>query len=152
MDKAALLGQVVDHVKEQSKRAKEVSKHTAIPTETDEVVIQELNNADDQETRVSQDVNGRSMCVKASVCCEDRPELIGELNIAIKGLGLTIFRAEITSLGGRMKTEFILLAKDQNVVNTSALKLALSRVVLSSGSSSYSMRSKRQRFFYPNSH
>ncbi|KAI3458521.1 hypothetical protein Pfo_015184 [Paulownia fortunei] len=151
MDKAALLGHVVDHVKEQSKRAKEVSKFSTIPTETDEVIIDCLNA---EETTPEDNQN---ICMKASICCDDRPELFAELNSAVKGLGLTIVQAEITSLGGRMKSNFVLCAKDsgaeQNSCTSSlkqSLKLALSRVVISSGASSYSARSKRQRFFYPN--
>ncbi|KAK4433305.1 Transcription factor [Sesamum alatum] len=153
MDKAALLGQVVDHVKEQSERAKEVSKFSTIPTETDEVIIEHMNA---QQTPPHDHHN---IYMSVSVCCNDRPELFAELNSALKGLGVTIVQAEITSLGGRTKSSFVLCAEDtggteRNSCTTSikqSLKLALSRVVISSGVSSYSARSKRQRFFYPNS-
>ncbi|GFQ04847.1 transcription factor bhlh51 [Phtheirospermum japonicum] len=148
MDKAALLGHVVDHVKEQSKLAKEVSKSSTIPTETDEVTIDVHSNDDDDDQHVY---------MKASICCDDRPELFAELNGAVKGVGLTIHQAEITSIGGRMKSNLVLCAKDkgaeQNTCTDSlkqSLKLALSRVVITSGASSYTARSKRQRFFYPN--
>ncbi|KAK6135793.1 hypothetical protein DH2020_030488 [Rehmannia glutinosa] len=151
MDKAALLGQVVDHVKEQSKKAKELTKFSTIPTETDEVIIIDHLNTEEENNTSSQD--NQNIFIKASICCDDRPELFAELNSAVKGLGLTIFQAEITSLGGRMKCNLVLRANisvvEQNSLKQS-LKLALSRVVISSGASSYSARSKRQRFFYPN--
>ncbi|KAH6819835.1 hypothetical protein C2S53_005452, partial [Perilla frutescens var. hirtella] len=149
MDKAALLGHVVEHVKEQSQRAKEMSKGSTLPTETDEVIIDQLNA--EESTYISQsqsqsESNHNNIYMKASICCDDRPELFAELKSALKGIAATIVEAEITSLGGRMKANFIVCtAKDHN-----SLKLALSRVVVSSTSSTYSTRSKRQRFFYPN--
>ncbi|KAL3653464.1 hypothetical protein CASFOL_003145 [Castilleja foliolosa] len=149
MDKAALLGHVVDHVKEQSKLAKEVTKSSTIPTETDEVNIDVHSNDDDDDDQ--------NVYIKASICCDDRPELYAELNGAVKGIGLTIHQAEITSIGGRMKSNLVLCAKskgaEQNTCTESikqSLKLALSRVVITSGAST--ARSKRQRFFYPNYH
>ncbi|KAK4385325.1 Transcription factor [Sesamum angolense] len=149
MDKAALLGQVVDHVKEQSERAKEVSKFSTIPTETDEVIIEHMN---------AQESAPQNIYMSATVCCDDRPELFAELNSALKGLAVTIVEAEITSLGGRTKSNFVLCAKDTGGAERNSctsllkqsLKLALNRVVISSGVSSYSARSKRQRFFHPN--
>ncbi|KAG8380843.1 hypothetical protein BUALT_Bualt06G0058600 [Buddleja alternifolia] len=151
MDKAALLGHVVDHVKEQSKKAKEVSKFSNIPTEIDEVTIDHLNA---EEETISN--NNENIYMKASVCCDDRPELFAELNSAIKGVGFTIIQADITSVGGRMKTNFVLCSKGEQDSSVASLKkllkLVLSRVVIPSGASSYSARSKRQRFFYPNSY
>ncbi|CAA0836620.1 Transcription factor bHLH51 [Striga hermonthica] len=157
LDKAALLGHVVDQVREHSKIAKEVSKSFAVPTETDEVTVDHSNDDSSQDNR--------NIYFRASICCDDRPELFAELNGAIKGLGLTIHHAEITSIGGRMKSSLILCAdnnsNDDNDNNSNekkssresikqSLKLALSRVVISVGSSGYTARSKRQRFFYPN--
>ncbi|KAL7107618.1 hypothetical protein ACP275_06G066600 [Erythranthe tilingii] len=144
MDKAVLLGHAVEQIKEQSKRAKEVSKVSTIPTETDQVTIIDHSNTD-KESHIIQ--------MKATICCDDRPELLSEINGAIKGLGLTVMEAEITSLGGRVNSSFVVRANGKNVCIASlkqSIKLALGRVVLSSGESSFCVRSKRQRFFYPN--
>ncbi|PIN03959.1 hypothetical protein CDL12_23508 [Handroanthus impetiginosus] len=142
MDKAALLGHVVNHVREQSKRAKEVSKISTIPTEIDQITIDYIN----AEETTSQD--NQNIYMKASICCEDREQVFAELNRALKELGVTIVQAEITSVGGRMNTNFILCAKDSsNNSLKQSLKLALNRVLLSSAQSSFSARSKRQRFF-----
>lgn len=141
MDKAALLGHVVDHVKEESKKAKEVGKFCTIPTEIDEVIIEESTSE-----------NYEKMYMKASICCDDRPGFLSELNSALKGVGVTLVEADISSLGGRMKTSFVVCAEENNSCSNSlknSLKLALSRIVISSGPSGYSARSKRQRFFYP---
>ncbi|GER50946.1 basic helix-loop-helix (bHLH) DNA-bindingsuperfamily protein [Striga asiatica] len=162
MDKAALLGHVVEHVREQGKIAKEVSKSSTVPAETDEITIEQLN--DDVQTSSSMD--GRSIYFRASICCDDRPKLFAEIDGAVTGLGLTIHKADITTIGGRMKSNLVLCtnysddSNNNNNSNNSAvtdsikqsLKLALSRVVISAGSSGYSARSKRQRFFYPNYH
>ncbi|KAL6533098.1 hypothetical protein OROMI_027210 [Orobanche minor] len=171
MDKAALLGRVVDHVKEQSKLAKEVSKSSTIPTETDEVTVDVHSDgggitSSSSSSSVQENNRNNNIYLKASVCCDDRPELFAEINGAVKGLALTVHQAEITSIGGRMKSNLVLCAMNNhsnNEQNTRAtttttmteslrhsLKLALSRVVISSGSSGYTARSKRQRFFYPN--
>ncbi|KAG6418369.1 hypothetical protein SASPL_120572 [Salvia splendens] len=45
MDKAALLGHVVDHVKEQRQRTKEASKiSSGMPSEIDEVIIDQIED------------------------------------------------------------------------------------------------------------
>ncbi|EYU20034.1 hypothetical protein ABFS82_06G065300 [Erythranthe guttata] len=145
MDKAVLLGHAVEQIKEQSKRAKEVSKLSTIPTENDQVTIIDDHSNTDKESHIIQ--------MKATICCDDRPELLSEINGAIKGLGLTVMEAEITGLGGRVNSSFVVCANVKNVCIASlkqSIKLALGRVVLSSGDSSYCVRSKRQRFFYPN--
>lgn len=133
MDKAALLGQVVDHVKEQRQRAKEATESSTMPGEIDEVIIE-------------QDETNGSKYMKASICCDDRPELFAELKSALKGLEATIVEAEVTSLGGRIKANFVISASAAN--QQTSLKMALTRLLISS---SYSTRSKRQRFFYPTS-
>ncbi|XP_051143435.1 transcription factor bHLH51 [Andrographis paniculata] len=146
MDKAALLGQVVHHVREQSKKAKEAtSKVSTVPAEADEVIIDDHRNVDDQE----------NIYMKASLSCEDRPELFSELNSALKGLEIAIVDAQIFTLGGRTRINFVLRAnggdhKGSPLLVRQSVKVALSRVVISAGAACYSARSKRQRFFYPN--
>ncbi|XP_022887145.1 transcription factor bHLH51-like [Olea europaea var. sylvestris] len=147
MDKAALLGQVVEHVKDLRQKAKEISKISTIPTDIDEVTIDHL---DLEESSMENNIY-----IKASVCCDDRPELFAELNCALKGLRLTILEADITSLGGRMKAIFALCAKngmeEKSCFSTlkQSLYIVLNRVAMSSATSNYRARSKRQRFFYP---
>ncbi|KAG6383669.1 hypothetical protein SASPL_156569 [Salvia splendens] len=60
MDKAAPLGHVVDHVKEQRQRAKEASKiSSGVPSEIDEVIVDQIEDGSEQ--------------IKSSICCDDRP-------------------------------------------------------------------------------
>ncbi|KAL6541624.1 hypothetical protein OROGR_011110 [Orobanche gracilis] len=168
MDKAALLSHVVEHVKVQSKLAKEVSKSSTIPTETDEVTVDVHSDgggitSSSSSSSSVQENNRNNIYLKASVCCDDRPELFAEINGAIKGLALKVHHADITSIGGRMKSNLVLCKNNHsnNEENTCAtttttttteslrhsLKLALSRVVISSGSSVTRLGARGRGFF-----
>ncbi|PSR93213.1 Transcription factor like [Actinidia chinensis var. chinensis] len=144
MDKAALLGSVVEHVKDLKRKALEASKAVTVPTEVDEVTIDYFYLDQDK----------KNIFIKASVCCDDRPELFSELTQALRSLNLTTVRADMASLGGRIKSILVMCAKDGKegvCVNSvvQSLKGVLSRIASSSTASSYRMRSKRQRFFLP---
>ncbi|KAK9168089.1 hypothetical protein Syun_000229 [Stephania yunnanensis] len=155
MDKAALLGSVVDHVKELKKKAIEINNVLTIPSEVDEVSVDAAANADPN--------NNSNTFLKASVCCDDRPELLADLIGAIKGLKLRAVRAELATLGGRVVNVMILCCdgvEDSNSNSNSrgvclsslkhSLKVALTRVASSSmASSSTSLSSKRQRMLLP---
>ncbi|KAF4350814.1 hypothetical protein G4B88_002143 [Cannabis sativa] len=164
MDKAALLGSVIDHVKELKRKAGEVGKYSVVPTEVDEIII-ESNLSDQDYVRLSE-AGANKNCdnvnyIKASVCCEDRPELFSELIQVFKGLNLTAVRADVVSIGGRIKSVLILSSKNNEHGNTSvcintlkqSLKLVLSKISSSSSmATTCRIRSKRQRFFLPSSH
>ena len=93
MDKATLLATVVDQVKHLKRRASELATRLTppIPPETDEVSV-ECCYGD----------NGR-MYMKASVSCDDRPDLVTGIVRALHGLRLRTVRAEVASLGGRVQ-------------------------------------------------
>ncbi|CAA0810471.1 Transcription factor bHLH30 [Striga hermonthica] len=86
-DKASLLAEVIQHVKELKRQTSLISETSAVPTETDEVTVD--STTDD--------------LIRASICCEDRPDLLPDLIKALKGLRLKTLKAEITTLGGRVK-------------------------------------------------
>ncbi|XP_062092468.1 transcription factor bHLH51 [Humulus lupulus] len=164
MDKAALLGSVIDHVKDLKRKAGEVGKSSLVPTEVDEIIID--SNLSDQDyvrlTEAGADKKSDNVnYIKASVCCEDRPELFSELIQVLKGLSLTAVRADVASMGGRIKSVLILSSKNNEegsssvCINTlkQSLKLVLSKIASSSSmASTCRIRSKRQRFFLPSSH
>ncbi|KAL4291329.1 hypothetical protein GQ457_14G026160 [Hibiscus cannabinus] len=153
MDKAALLGSAIDQVKDLKRKATEIGKAFAIPSETDEVTV-------------DCDVPEDKMFIRASVCCDDRPEVFAELIRVFKGLRLNIVNAEISSVGGRIKSELIVCDNNNDKegvpvpvpvsVSVSTLKQSLNVVVnrinaLSSDASKSHcrIRSKRQRLFLP---
>jgi len=101
MDKATLLARVVEQVKLLKREASEATtQSTTLPPETDEVSI-ELNTGAD-----------RVIYIRASISCDDRPDLVAGLAQAFHGLRLRTVRADMTSLGGRARHVFI-LCKDE---------------------------------------
>ncbi|KAK3229591.1 hypothetical protein Dsin_001472 [Dipteronia sinensis] len=165
MDKAALLGSVIEHVKDLKLRAMEISKTVTIPTEMDEITV-DCDCDDDDDDATSTPTNGnkiknRNLLIKASVCCEDQPEVFREIIRALKALKLTTVRADIASVGGRIKSILILCNQetDQESIPLTTLKqslhLVLNRISSSSSSSMASycrIRSKRQRLLFPSHH
>ncbi|XP_076906722.1 transcription factor bHLH51-like isoform X2 [Bidens hawaiensis] len=146
MDKATLLGKVVEHVKQVQSETKELSKVFTIPTNLDEVIIDHDLNTKDPTNDV---------LIRASVCCEDRAELFSEIKHSLKSLRLTMVQADMTCLGGRIICNFILrvttnTSKNEITTLKESLKVLLGRIVSSSSwtlSSHYRIKSKRQRFF-----
>ncbi|KAK3407834.1 transcription factor bHLH51 [Eucalyptus grandis] len=157
MDKAALLASVIDHVKDLKRKASEISKSiTILPSEVDEVII----DCEDPELNKGGNDSG-AVLIRVSICCDDRPELLSELTRVIKGLKLTTVKADVASVGGRIKSVLILCGDtadgggggDRGACLSSlkqSLKVVVSRIACSSmAASNCRIRSKRQRFFLP---
>lgn len=92
LDKAALLAEVIDHVKRLKSNATEISKGCTIPSDVDEVKVE-----------VEDVMNNGNFIIKASLCCEDRPDLLADIRQTLQTLQLRTTRAEISTLGGRVK-------------------------------------------------
>ncbi|GLT89206.1 hypothetical protein SLE2022_072000 [Rubroshorea leprosula] len=146
MDKAALLGSAIEHVKDLKREAAEISRAFPVPTEVDEITVDHDANEDE---------NASSGAIRASFCCDDRPEVFTELIRVLKGLSLSTVKAEIAMVGGRMKSNLILHNKnvDQETVSLPKIKQSLttvlSRMASTSAGSNNRIRSKRQRLFFP---
>lgn len=98
-DKASLLAEVIQHVKELKRQTSEiVDGESPLPTETDELTV---DTADDEEGR---------LVVRASLCCDDRSDLLPDLIKALKALKLRALKAEITTLSGRIKHVLLVTA------------------------------------------
>ncbi|XP_062111209.1 transcription factor bHLH30-like isoform X2 [Humulus lupulus] len=91
-DKASLLAEVIQHVKELKRQTSLIAETSPVPTETDELTVDDA----------SSDEDGRFI-IKASLCCEDRSDLLPDLIKTLKALRLRTLKAEITTLGGRVK-------------------------------------------------
>ncbi|KAK4412830.1 Transcription factor [Sesamum alatum] len=152
-DKASLLAKVVERVRELKQQTSEIMQlydQTLIPSESDEIAVMQSHDS----------INGKTI-VRASLCCEDRVDLIPDLIEVLKPLGLRPLRAEMVTLGGRIKNVIHVLGgddddDDQNQTTTttvdettSCLKDALETMVFrSSGASCVGgERSKRRRMF-----
>ncbi|KAJ0447585.1 putative transcription factor bHLH family [Helianthus annuus] len=102
-DKASLLAEVIQHVKELKRQTSIIAEQSPVPTETDELTI---DNTSDEDGNI---------VIRASLCCEDRSDLLPDLIKTLKALRLRTLKAEITTLGGRMKNVlFITGDQDSN--------------------------------------
>ncbi|KAM3347260.1 hypothetical protein ACQJBY_021312 [Aegilops geniculata] len=155
MDKAALLARVVDQVRHLKRRASEAVQLTpAAPPEADEVSVEFCCTGDTDD-----DDNSR-LYIKASVSCDDRPDLVAGFIRALHGLRLRTVRAEVSSLGGRVQHVFTLCKEEEEggsagraglISLKEAVRLALAKVASpelvcgGSGGSTFQFQSKRQR-------
>ncbi|KAF0914850.1 hypothetical protein E2562_032526 [Oryza meyeriana var. granulata] len=100
-DKASLLAEVIQHVKELKRQTSEITEEACpLPTESDELTVD-----------ASSDEDGR-LVVRASLCCDDRTDLLPDLIRALKALRLRALKAEITTLGGRVKNVLVVAGDD----------------------------------------
>ncbi|CAL0300933.1 unnamed protein product [Lupinus luteus] len=96
-DKATILAEVISQLKELKKNAMEASKGFLIPTDYDEVKVEPYDNK-----------NGDgSISYKASICCDDRPDLLSDLKQTLDTLQLQLVKTELSTLGDRVKNVFV---------------------------------------------
>lgn len=123
MDKAALLGEVVRHVRELREKVDDVAVGVVVPGEGDEIGVDQVGGPGDDEGKR----------VRAWVCCADRPGLMGELNRAVGSVRARAVRAEMATVGGRtrsvLEVEMLGVAGGAGPVR-SALQMALRSVLL----------------------
>jgi hypothetical protein len=92
---------VIQHVKELKRQTSEITEEACpLPTESDELTVD-----------ASSDDDGR-LVVRASLCCDDRSDLLPDLIRALKALRLRALKAEITTLGGRVKNVLFVTGDD----------------------------------------
>jgi hypothetical protein len=98
-----LLAEVINHVKLLKTTATEYAKGYTIPTDNDEVTVWcEPQTAHTTTT---------SFVIHASICCDDSHELYPELKLSLQNLHARVDRAEISSLSGRVKIVFFIMAE-----------------------------------------
>ncbi|XP_017224425.1 transcription factor bHLH30 isoform X1 [Daucus carota subsp. sativus] len=102
-DKASLLAEVIQHLKELKRQTSIIAESSAIPTESDELTV---DNEEDEDGR---------FVIKASLCCEDRTDLLPDLIKTLKAMRLKTLKAEITTLGGRVKNVLFITGDDQEL-------------------------------------
>lgn len=102
MDKAALLGEVINEVKTLRQSADEASNGSLVPSDTDEVRVEEEEEDPSDATSIS---------IRASLCCDFKHELLSDLRQAVESLPhLKAVRAEISTMGTRMVNVFVISA------------------------------------------
>ncbi|KAJ6318266.1 hypothetical protein OIU76_013742 [Salix suchowensis] len=100
-DKASLLAEVIQHVKELKRQTSLIAETSPVPTEMDELTVD------------TADEDGKFV-LKASLCCEDRSDLLPDLIKTLKALRLRTLKAEITTLGGRVKNVLFIAGEDDS--------------------------------------
>lgn len=134
-DKASLLAKVVQRVKELKDQTSELTELESFPSETDEITV--LSSGD-----YSSGGDGQ-LIFKASLCCEDRSDLIPDLIEILKSLHLKTLKVEMATLGGRIRNVLIVAAdKEHSIESVHFLQNALKSLLERSNSSE---RSKRRR-------
>lgn len=118
MDKATLLAEVISHLKELKRSAAEASDGFVIPMDSDEVIVERDNGFD-----------GAPDSIRASLCCNCKPGFLSDLRQAIDALHLIIMRAEIATLGGRMKNVVVMTSCKDEHVNDIEVRRALISVL-----------------------
>ncbi|KAL6205077.1 hypothetical protein ACLB2K_022341 [Fragaria x ananassa] len=134
-DKASLLAKVVERVKELKQQMSEITELETFPSEADEITV--LCSSEDEYS------NNGGIIFKASLSCEDRPELLPDLIEILKSLHLKTLKAEMATLGGRIRSVLIVAAdKDHTIESVPFLQNAFKSLLERSNSSE---RSKRRR-------
>ncbi|XP_073032960.1 transcription factor bHLH30-like isoform X1 [Primulina eburnea] len=103
-DKASLLAEVIQQVKELKRQTSLIAETSPVPTETDELIV---DNASE---------DGK-LLIKASICCDDRSDLLQDLIKTLKTLRLKTLKAEITTLGGRVKNVLFITGDEEDSIN-----------------------------------
>ena len=121
-----------------------------IPSENDEFTVY-IHNSNNNECDNNNKNNNENNLLKASLCCEDRPDLFSDINGVLNSLNLKTVRAEISSLGGRIQSVFMVSSDNGSCNDQCALFLrdALKGIVNRSGSEE---RLKRRRRVFDASH
>ncbi|KAF6160877.1 hypothetical protein GIB67_041931 [Kingdonia uniflora] len=99
-DKASLLAEVIQHVKELKRQTSQIEEASLVPTEIDELTVHAL------------DEDGKFI-IKACLCCEDRAALLPDLIKTLKSLRLRMLKAEIMTLGGRVRNVLFVTGEEE---------------------------------------
>ncbi|CAH8348304.1 unnamed protein product [Eruca vesicaria subsp. sativa] len=142
-DKASLLAEVIQHVKELKRETSVISETNLVPTESNELTVA---FTEEEETE-----DGRFV-IKASLCCEDRSDLLPDMIKTLKAMRLKTLKAEITTVGGRVKNVLFVTGEessgeDMEEYCIGMIEEALKGVMEKSNveESSSSVNAKRQR-------
>lgn len=106
MNKATLLAEVIAHVKMLKTQAIESTKGLLVPTYIDEIIVVPY---------YEDPIKDGCWMFRASICCQYKPKLIPNIRQAINNLKLTIIKAEISTLEGRMKIILVNASSEEDI-------------------------------------
>lgn len=98
-DKASVLGEVVRQVRELKKATSELTtQHLSEGDDNNSCLLP----GDTDEVTLCRSENDSSILI-ATLCCEDRPELIADLTRALGSVKGKVVKAKLATVGGRIK-------------------------------------------------
>ncbi|CAO2205151.1 unnamed protein product [Urochloa humidicola] len=98
MDKAALLAEVITHVKKLKASAASIRTHcAAVPADADDVAVE----------LVAPPGGGGGFLVKATLSCDDGADVFADVKAALRPLRLRVVGSEVTTIGGRLRVTFL---------------------------------------------
>lgn len=83
---------MIQHMKELKRQTSQITDTCQVPTECDDLTVESSYN--DEEG---------NLVIRASFCCQDRTDLMHDVINALKSLRLRTLKAEIATVGGRVK-------------------------------------------------
>ncbi|KAK3163294.1 hypothetical protein QOZ80_1AG0001780 [Eleusine coracana subsp. coracana] len=107
MDKAALLAEVITHVKKLKTNATRISSRCPVPADADEVTV-ELVRHDTSSSSCFHGSGGGGFLVKATLSCDDGADIFADVKHALQPLRLKVVGSEVTTLGGRVRFTFLM--------------------------------------------
>ena len=123
-------------MKELKQQTSQITQLETVPSETDEITV----------ISAGSDISGEGRLIfKASLCCEDRSNLIPDLIEILKSLHLKTLKAEMATLGGRTRNVLVVAAEKEHNSIESIHFLQNSLRSLLDRSSGCTDRSKRRR-------
>ncbi|KAM3329223.1 hypothetical protein ACQJBY_026347 [Aegilops geniculata] len=125
MDKAALLAEVINHVKKLKSEAARVGKHCPVPSGADEVTVEVVQQpqASPQHSRA-----GAAFLVKATLSCGDGcADLFADVRRALQPLAPRVVGSEVTTLGGRVRITVVM--SREGAVTAASVRQALDSVL-----------------------
>ncbi|GJN06438.1 hypothetical protein PR202_ga24167 [Eleusine coracana subsp. coracana] len=137
MDKAALLAEVITHVKKLKTNAARVVSRCPVPADADEVTV-ELVRHDTSSSSSSSSSHGSGsgggFLVKATLSCDDGADLFADVKHALQPLRLKVVGSEVTTLGGRVRFTFLMSPAcggdgEEDVTSVESVHQALQSVI-----------------------
>ncbi|CAD6240487.1 unnamed protein product [Miscanthus lutarioriparius] len=110
MDKAALLAEVITHVKKLKATAARIRDHCAVPADADDVAVELVQGAPPSTTG--------GVLVKATLSCADGADVFAEVKHALRPLRLSVVGSEVTTLGGRVRFTFVIMSSSSSCGNS----------------------------------
>ncbi|KAL3524912.1 hypothetical protein ACH5RR_013284 [Cinchona calisaya] len=150
-DKASLLAEVVRCIRELKKTTEELSAKDGDTDECNTIMNKLIFPSETDELKLNCDENDSGI-IKATLCCEDRPELMIELNRALNSVQAKVVRAEMGTVGGRTKTELWLQVSANGEEGLAkirkALKVAVDKSIMLPSPGQTLPGNKRSRLYH----